>query len=155
MFFSCFLSYRLFSILQKLLFIEYVASMHKLYTHKHKLTKSEILLIQNLKKKYIADEMLWRRGRVPCHQKCVPSGAELVPGKICAVPLSPAHNVHSGTKDYSTYFQLHVYLQKEKSKYVHISFLTRLKYIREQGKREIEGILQIQCVFFHWVKSIC
>ena len=52
------LSYRLFSILQKLLSIEYVASMHKLYTHKHKLTKSEILLIQNLKKKYIADEML-------------------------------------------------------------------------------------------------
>lgn len=77
MFFSCFLSYRLFSILQKLLFIEYVASMRKLYTHKHKLTKSEILLIQNLKKNILQMKCYDDVGGFPATKNVFPLGLNL------------------------------------------------------------------------------
>ena len=77
MFFSCFLSYRLFSILQKLLFIEYVASMHKLYTHKHKLTKSEILLMQNLKKNILQMKCYDDVGGFPATKNVFPLGLNL------------------------------------------------------------------------------
>ena len=73
------LSYRLFSILQKLLFIEYVASMHKLYTHKHKLTKSEILLMQNLKKNILQMKCYDDVGGFPATKNVFPATKNVFP----------------------------------------------------------------------------